>query len=84
MREDSLYRGGWFCWWIGGGSAAVALTSPAVGSICAAIGIGSGGLGGVVCGLVVVAGASYAGGKGGKGSEWFGGLAGEEIYKVQK
>ena len=66
---------------IGGGSAAVALTSPAVGSICAAIGIGSGGLGGVVCGLVVVAGASYAGGKGG---EWFGGLAGEEIYKVQK
>ncbi|VXC22397.1 conserved hypothetical protein [Pseudomonas sp. 8Z] len=66
---------------VGGGSLAVALTGPVAGSICAAIGLGSGGIGGIVCGLVLVGGASVAGGAGGgKAGE----VAGEEIYKVLK
>lgn len=67
-------HGDWeFCWgagwWFprrldGGGAAPV---------ICAAIGIGSAGIGGVICGLVVVGGASAAGGSiGGDGGEWIG------------
>ncbi|MBU3056569.1 hypothetical protein [Pseudomonas indica] len=64
---------GGFVGGIGGGTLAVALTSPVAGSICAAIGLGSGGIGGIVCGLVVVGGASVAGGAGGgAGGEWMG------------
>ncbi|WP_230623658.1 hypothetical protein [Stutzerimonas stutzeri] len=55
--------------WIGGG------TAPA---ICAAIGLGSGGIGGVACALVVVGGASAAGGAIGGGS---GEKGGELLYK---
>jgi hypothetical protein len=70
FTETGSFAGG-----LGGGTLAVALTSPVAGSICAAIGIGSGGLGGVVCGLVVVGGASVAGGAGGAaGGEWMGGF----------
>ncbi len=59
---------------LGGGSAAVSIASRlAAGPICAAIGLGSGGIGGVVCVLVVVGGASVAGGAGGQaGGEWMG------------
>lgn len=64
---------------LGGGSAAVSITSRlAAGPICAAIGLGSGGIGGVVCVLVVVGGASVAGGAGGG---WAGELAGDKIYE---
>ncbi|MCQ4312825.1 hypothetical protein NAV33_13090 [Pseudomonas stutzeri] len=63
---------------LGGGALAVALASPAAGSICIALGVATGGLGGVVCGLVVVGGASVAGGAGGG---WAGELAGEKIYE---
>lgn len=64
---------------LGGGSAAVSITSRlAAGPICAAIGLGSGGIGGVVCVLVVAGGASVAGGAGGG---WAGELAGEKIYE---
>lgn len=63
---------------LGGGALAVALASPAAGSICVALGIATGGIGGVVCGLVVVGGASVAGGAGGG---WAGELAGERIYE---
>ena len=59
---------------LGGGGIAVPLASRlAAAPICAAIGLGSGGIGGVVCGLVVVGGASVAGGAGGQaGGEWMG------------
>lgn len=50
-------------------------------SICAAIGVAFGGISGVVCGLVLVGGASVAGSAGGG---WVGELAGEEIYKVKQ
>jgi len=63
---------------LGGGALAVALASPAAGSICVALGIATGGIGGVVCGLVVVGGASVAGGAGGG---WAGELEGERIYE---
>lgn len=58
---------------LGGGALAVAIASPAAGSVCVALGIATGGLGGVACGLVVVGGASVAGGAGGSaGGEWMG------------
>jgi len=63
---------------VGGGSAGVWIGSVTAPYICGAIGLASGGLGGIVCGLVVVGGASYAGGEGG---EWFGEMVGEKLYE---
>lgn len=65
---------GGFAGGIGGGTLAVGIASRfAAGPICAAIGLGSGGIGGIVCGLVVVGGASVVGGAGGgAGGEWMG------------
>jgi len=63
---------------LGGGSVGVWIGSGAATAICAAIGIGSAGIGGVVCGLVVVGGASAAGGAIGGGA---GEVAGEKIYE---
>jgi hypothetical protein len=63
---------------LGGGALAGAIASPAAGSICVALGVATGGLGGVACGLIVVGGASVAGGAGGG---WAGELAGEKIYE---
>ncbi|EWC41398.1 hypothetical protein [Stutzerimonas stutzeri] len=59
---------------LGSGSAAVPLASHlAAAPICAAIGLGSGGIGGVVCVLVATGAASVAGGAGGQtGGEWMG------------
>lgn len=58
---------------LGGGALAVAIASPAAGSICVALGVATAGLGGVACGLIVVGGASVAGGAGGAaGGEWMG------------
>ncbi len=59
----------------------MAIASPAAGSICVALGVATGGLGGVACGLIVVGGASVAGGAGGG---WAGELAGEKIYERSK
>ncbi|WP_236614310.1 hypothetical protein [Stutzerimonas azotifigens] len=76
FTEAGSFGGG-----VGGGSAAAALTGSVAGSICAAIGIGSGGIGGVVCGLIVVGGASMAGGAGGAAAgEWMG----EFLYEQTK
>ncbi|EXF45392.1 hypothetical protein BAY1663_02161 [Pseudomonas sp. BAY1663] len=69
---------GGFAGGIGGGAAGVLVGELAATSVCAAIGLGSGGIGGIVCGLVVVGGASVAGGTGGG---WAGELAGEKIYE---
>ena len=72
FTEAGSFSGG-----IAGGSALMALTSPAAGSVCAAIGIGSGGVGGVVCGLIMVGGASFVGGVvGSKAGE----VMGEALY----
>jgi hypothetical protein len=63
---------------LGGGSVGVWIGSAAGPTICAAIGMGSFGIGGVVCGLIVVGGASAAGGAiGGSTGE----VAGEKIYE---
>lgn len=63
---------------LGGGSIGVWMGSGAVPAICAAIGLGSGGIGGVICALVVVGGASAAGGAIGGGS---GEKGGEILYE---
>ncbi len=65
---------------LGGGSVGVWIGSGAATAICAAIGIGSAGIGGVICGLVVVGGASATGGAiGGGGGEWMGEFLYEQI-----
>jgi hypothetical protein len=67
---------------LGGGSAVVPLASRLVAApICAAIGLGTVGVGGIVCGLVVVGGASVVGGAVGEtGGEWMG----EFLYEQTK
>lgn len=61
--------------------AGAALTAPVVGAICVGLGVPTGGLGTLACGVVVVAAGSYAGGAvGGAGGEMFG----EVIYEVTK
>jgi len=65
----------------GGAMAGAALTAPVVGAICVGLGVPTGGLGTLACGVVVVAGGSFAGGAlGGAGGEMFG----EVIYEVTK
>lgn len=65
---------------LGGGSVGVWIGSGAATAICAAIGIGSAGIGGVICGLVVVGGASATGGAiGGGGGKWMGEFLYEQI-----
>ncbi|WP_413044018.1 hypothetical protein [Pseudomonas sp. YJ42] len=73
-RKIRFAETGGFAGALSGGGVAVPLASRlAAAPICAAIGLGSGGIGGVVCGLVVVGGASIAGGAGGQaGGEWMG------------
>lgn len=64
----------------GAGSAAI-LTAPAVGSVCAALGVPTGGVGTLVCGLVVVGtGSLVIGALGGAGGE----MAGDVIYESSK
>lgn len=49
-----------------------ALTAPVVGAICVGLGVPTGGLGTLACGVVVVAAGSYVGGAvGGAGGEMF-------------
>lgn len=73
FTETGSFAGG-----VGGGTLIGGLGSLASPYICGAIGLASGGFGSVVCGLVVVGGASFAGGAGGG---WAGELAGEKIYE---
>ncbi|MCY1398661.1 hypothetical protein D9M71_136970 [compost metagenome] len=62
-----------------GGSVVVPIVSRyAALPICAAVGLSSLGVGGALCVLVVVGGASYAGNSGG---EWAGELLGDKIYE---
>ncbi|MFL9812236.1 hypothetical protein D7241_03135 [Stutzerimonas sp. VN223-3] len=73
FTETGSFVGG-----IGGGSAGVGIGIAMAPYVCGAIGLASGGIGGIICGLVVVGGASAAGGAGGG---WAGELAGEKVYE---
>jgi hypothetical protein len=75
-------EGGSFIGGVAGGALSGAvLTAPVVGAICVGLGVPTGGLGTLACGVVVVAAGSFAGGAvGGSGGEMFG----EMIYEVTK
>ncbi|MHA6232660.1 hypothetical protein [Pseudomonas fluorescens group sp. PF-69] len=65
----------------GGATASAALTGPAIGWICAGLGVPTGGTGTLICSLIVVGVGSFAGGLiGGMGGE----IAGEIIYENTK
>ncbi|OLF51773.1 PAAR domain-containing protein [Pseudomonas chlororaphis] len=65
----------------GGMLAGMALGTAATGAVCVAIGVPTGGVGSVVCGLVVVGGGSYTAGKLGEAG---GERIGEFIYEKGK
>jgi len=65
----------------GGMFAGMALGTAATGTVCVAIGVPTGGIGSMVCGLIVVGGGSYAAGKLGEAG---GGSIGEFIYEKGK
>ncbi|MBP5078473.1 PAAR domain-containing protein, partial [Pseudomonas chlororaphis] len=68
-----------------GGVTIGAMAAPFINSgaatICAAVAASTGGIGGVVCGLVLVGGGTYAAGKAG---ERFGEYSGKVIYEIGK
>lgn len=77
-RKIRFTETGSFAGSLGGGGAGAWVGGAGATAVCAAIGIGSAGLGGIVCGLVVVGGASFVGGAlGGAGGE----TAGETLYE---
>ncbi|AZC38774.1 PAAR domain-containing protein [Pseudomonas chlororaphis] len=77
FTETGSFSGG-----VGGGVVAgVFLTSSMAGSICVAMGVPTGGVGSVVCGLVVIGGGSYVLGEAGNG---FGAYLGEVVYEAGK
>ncbi|WXL26773.1 hypothetical protein WG219_04635 [Ectopseudomonas mendocina] len=62
------------------GTASMAIASSSAGSLCAFIGLGTGGVGGVICGLGVIGTVSFFGGKvGSEIGENIGGRIYEEI-----
>ncbi|ETD40433.1 PAAR domain-containing protein [Pseudomonas chlororaphis] len=65
----------------GGMFAGMALGTAATGTVCVAIGVPTGGIGSVVCGLIVIGGGSYAAGKLGEAG---GESIGEFIYEKGK
>ncbi|WP_130928956.1 hypothetical protein [Pseudomonas sp. Sample_20] len=75
-------EGGSFIGGVAGGAAAGAfLTGSTAGIICVGLGVPTGGMATLACGIIVVAAGSYAGGAlGGATSEW----AGERIYEAVK
>ncbi|AUG42110.1 hypothetical protein CXP47_20250 [Pseudomonas chlororaphis] len=74
FTETGSFLGG-----VGGGAVAGAfLTSSMAGSICVAMGVPTGGIGSVVCGLVVAGGGSYFASEGGGSAGEF---LGELIYE---
>ncbi|GLH19647.1 hypothetical protein [Pseudomonas atacamensis] len=75
-------EGGSFIGGVAGGAAAGAfLTGSTAGIICVGLGVPTGGMATLACGVIVVAAGSYAGGAlGGATSEW----AGEKIYEAVK
>ncbi|MBP5141221.1 PAAR domain-containing protein, partial [Pseudomonas chlororaphis] len=64
---------------VAGGIFSTSALTTASNTICAAVAVPTGGVGGVICGLVVVGGGSYLVSKSG---ESFGELVGEIIYEA--
>ncbi|VVP19188.1 hypothetical protein PS870_03731 [Pseudomonas fluorescens] len=65
----------------GGAFAGMVFTSPVVGTVCLALGVPTGGMATLACGIVLVGGASVAGGAlGGSGGE----MTGELLYEMTK
>jgi hypothetical protein len=75
-------EGGNFVGGVAGGAATGAfLTGSTAGIICVGLGVPTGGMATLACGVIVVAAGSYAGGAlGGATGEW----AGEKIYEASK
>jgi len=75
-------EGGNFVGGVAGGAATGAfLTGSTAGIICVGLGVPTGGMATLACGVIVVAAGSYAGGAlGGATGEW----AGEKIYEAGK
>jgi len=66
---------------VGGAAAGAALTAPVVGGLCVGLGVPTGGLATLACGIIAVAVGSYAAGTlGGLGGE----MTGEVIYEIAK
>ncbi|WP_316250525.1 PAAR domain-containing protein [Pseudomonas fluorescens] len=71
---------GGFSGGLGGGAAGAYFGGYAAYLVCGAVGIATGGIGGAVCGIVLVGGGSLAGGLGGgAGGEWLGELFYEKV-----
>lgn len=65
----------------GGAATGAFLTGSTAGIICVGLGVPTGGMATLACGVIVVAAGSYAGGAlGGATGEW----AGEKIYEAGK
>ncbi|MCY1402499.1 hypothetical protein D9M71_176430 [compost metagenome] len=84
-REDDCLkvklteRGKFFGGLAGGAATGALVTGSAATGVCTAIGAGTAGVGGIVCALVVVAGASIVGSAIGESG---GEVVGEQIYKI--
>lgn len=77
-RKVKYTETGSFLGGLGGGALGGAAAAYGAGTVCVAIGIGTGGIGGLVCGLVVVGAGSFVGGQAlGTAGE----KAGELIYE---
>ena len=79
-RKIRFTEVGGFSGGLGGGAAGASLGGYAAYLFCGAVGIATGGIGGAVCGIVLVGGGSLAGGLGGGvGGEWLGELLYEKV-----
>lgn len=76
-----LTEGGSFLASAGGGAAGAYLGTLAAAPVCIAIGVGTFGIGGLVCGVVVVGAGAAIGGNAGAG---IGGELGEVVYEGVK
>ncbi|KHL75056.1 hypothetical protein PpSQ1_07200 [Pseudomonas putida] len=77
-RKARFVESGKFGGGVGGGMAASALATWAAGAVCAGFAVGTGGLAVPLCGVLVVGGSGFAGGKLG---EWAGEGIGEYIFE---
>ncbi|MEG0860843.1 MAG: PAAR domain-containing protein [Pseudomonas sp.] len=79
-RKIRFTEAGSFSGGLGGGAAGASLGGYAAYLFCGAVGIATGGIGGAVCGIILVGGGSLAGGLGGGvGGEWLGELLYEKV-----
>lgn len=77
-NKVKVTEGGSFVASVGGGAAGAYLGTLAAAPVCIAIGVGTFGIGGLVCGVVVVGAGAAIGGNAGAG---IGGKLGEVVYE---